>query len=203
MPVPTLTEIAAHLGISIPRAHQLKAKGMPINTLKAALLWRESTAKKREATNKKRAAAIVQGRAGRPRKIVRNKPANTDDSLKDSLTDAITIERDAFEAYQDAKMARSPDMSARLSEFNKALQGRQNAERLYREENQVRNLLVPKTTITELCRRCMDTVLRRLKKLPGEQGPQCNPQDPLMAVRILEREVNEIITAGHAALGTL
>jgi len=49
----------------------------------------------------------------------------------------------------------------------------------------------------------MEPVLRRLKKIPAEVGPQVNPQDALTAVKILEGEVNAVIAIGRKALDAL
>lgn len=205
MPAPTHKQIADHLGISRVRVIQLRDAGMPTNTLKAAKLWRAGQAKKREATNAKSKGAnlplTVPTIRGRPMKVP--KPSKTGDSLLDALNNTVTVADAAFKAYHYAMTKGLSTQSARLSEHNKAIDGRLRAEKAYREEQERRNLLVPKGVITDMCRRCMESVLRRLRKLPNEQGPQCNPQEPLMAVRILEREVNEIIAAGQSALATL
>jgi len=138
---------------------------------------------------------------GRPQN--QRKPVRTKDSLADALSNAILANEGAFEDYEFARVNKLGTRSVRLSEFNKSLDGRLKAERAYREEMEIRGVLVPKQQIVEMARRCMETVLRRLNKLPQEQGPQCNPQEPLMAVKILEREVDEIKAAGQIALNDL
>ncbi len=77
------------------------------------------------------------------------------------------------------------------------------AETSYREEMERRGLLVDKGAIIELTRRVMDSVQRRLKKLPQERGPECSPENPLVAVGILETEVNSIIETGRKALDAI
>jgi len=198
--MPSLSEIAKHIGVSKPRAGQLKQQGMPTNTLRAAKLWRDRQQRKREATNAK-TANVQKGKRGRPRNI--SKPSDTGDTLEDSLRDAITVAKDAFIAYQDALRSESSSTSARLSEFNKALRGRQDAERLYREELERRGVLVNKGVMSDKIRRCMEAMIRRLRKLPTEGGPQCNEQDPIKAVRILQTMVDEILIAGQEALRDL
>lgn len=206
MPAPSIRQLAAHLGISKAMVGKLRDKGgMPTNSLRAAKLWRESQNKQRAATSAKKdekckSAAEPKFR-GRP--IKPPKPSKTGDSLLDALSNTIVVADAAFKAYHHAMSKGLSTQTVRLSEHSKAIDARLKAEKAYREEMERRGLLVPKSQITDLCRRCMDTVLRRLKKLPTEQGPQCNPQEPLMAVRILEREVNEILSAGQKALATL
>jgi hypothetical protein len=170
---------------------------MPSDSVQAAVKWRENRGLKREPTNG-RSAKVQSKKKGRRRTL--SKPSNTGDGLKDSLGDAVTVSKDAFVAYQDALRAESASTSSRLSEFNKALQGRLLAERMYREELQARGILVPRTEIVESCRRAMDAMLRRLKKMPGETGPQCAGREPLEIVAILQRTVNEIMQAGQKAM---
>ena len=196
-PMPSLSEIGKHLGVTRQMVAKLKKRGMPINSLKAAARWRGEQQLKRVASNAKTAEMRTTGK-GRPPKP--KKPSNTGDSLLDALNNTITVADDAFMAYQRAVAGNLSTQSARLSEHNKAVEARLKAEKLYREELERRNILVPKAVILESCRRCLDAVLRRLKKLPMEQGPQCNPQEPLMATTILEREINEIIAVGQKAL---
>jgi hypothetical protein len=119
------------------------------------------------------------------------------------LHNAIAAADDAFGDYQAARLAHSMEKSSALSIHNKALDQRFKAEKAYREEQERRNILVPRQEIIEICRRAMDQVLRALRKLPTETGPQCNPTDALLARSILEREVNKIISIGHKALTEL
>lgn len=93
--------------------------------------------------------------------------------------------------------------SAALSMHNHALDQRFKAEKAYREEQERRNILVPKQEATELCRRSMEAMLRPLKKLATETGPQCANKDALLIVKILERKIAEIIATGRKALHDL
>ncbi len=198
--MPALSKIAKHLGVSKTRAVQLKQEGMPVNTLRAAKLWRDKQEKKRAATNAK-TANLQSAARGRP--VKPQAPSKTGDSLRDALENTIMCADAAFKAYQKAVSQNLSTQSVRLSEHNKAIDARLKAEKMYREEMERRGVLVLKSTITDMCRRCMDTVLRRLRKLPSEAGPQCNQHEPLMAVKILEREVNEIIASGQKALNDI
>ena len=74
------------------------------------------------------------------------------------------------------------------------------AEKLAREEMERREVLVNKYDASALVRRLVDAVLRRLRRLPDEYGPQCNPQEPVMAYNILQGAVNEVLLAGQEAI---
>lgn len=198
--MPSVRETAKHLGLSKSRIDQLKHEGMPMTNLRASKLWWDRRQKSREPTNAKESQR-PEGRRGRPRAV--SQPADTGDSLEDSLRDATAVSKDAFRAYQDALSREARTTSVRLSEFNKALRGRQDAERLYREELERRGILVNKQVMSDKIRRCMEPMIRRLRKLPSEGGPQCNEQDPLRAVTILQQMVDEILVAGQEGLRDL
>ena len=51
--------------------------------------------------------------------------------------------------------------------------------------------------------RLLDAVLKRLRRLPDETGPQCNPQNPLMGYEVLKRAVDAVLEAGLNALRDL
>lgn len=196
--MPSLAKMANHLGISKPRVVQLKKEGMPMSSFEAADKWRKQRELRRAPTNSKFAVGEKEAKAKKNAKV--RKLKSSGDSLYDALQAAILVHEGAFEDYELARLDSSGSRSARLSEHNKALEARLKAEEAYRKESERRGILVPKAEIIEMARRCIDAVLRRLRKLPQEQGPQCNPSEPLMAVKILEREVGEIISAGQRAL---
>jgi hypothetical protein len=197
--MPSLVKMAEHLGITKTRVCQLKKRGMPMSSFKAADKWREKEELKRTPTNNCKNAAVVKEKELK-KKMDFASPSRSGDSLLDALNNSIAVADAAFEDYQLARQNPELNRSARLSEHNKAIDARLKAEEAYRKEQERRGILVPKAEITEMVRRCIDAVLRRLRKLPQEQGPQCNPSEPLMAVKILEREVNDIIASGQRAL---
>lgn len=199
MPIST-RQLAKHMGISQSRAVQLKQQGCPMNSLRAATLWRKARIQKRAPTNGKISSPNLDSKRGRPRNPV--KPSDSGDGLLDALNDSKAVRRMAFEKYQDAVTANNSDISARLSEHSKATEAYIKAEKSYREEQERRGILVPQQEVIEKCRHAMDQVLRGLKKLPNESGPQCNPTNPLLAKNVLDRAVNQIIaTVFNASKG--
>ena len=204
--MPSTYEIAAHLGVSQARVVQLIGLGMPKNSLKAADRWRaERGTGKRAATNSKTSKFADEPdepkTMGRPKSA--KQPSRTGDSLLDALLNSIAVADGAFEDYEYARIHRLGTRSVRLSEHNKAIDSRLKAEKAYREELERRRLIVPIQEAMDVCRRTMEPVLRRLKKIPAEVGPQVNPQDALTAVKILEGEVNAVIAIGRKALDAL
>ena len=191
--------IAAHWGISQPSVAAHVKRGCPTNSLRAADVWREQN-RRRKATAGK-AAEPSKGK-GRPKK-----PAQlheTGDTLLDALNATIVIQKEAFRMVTEAMAGKDiGNISPLLSVHTKSVESRLNAETAYRVELERRGVLVNKQEITERCRHGLDTVLRRVNKLPSESGPQCNRENPMMAVTILQRAVDEIKSAVQSALGDL
>jgi hypothetical protein len=115
-------------------------------------------------------------------------------SLEDALLHAIQLENEAFrsanEAIFDGQDAR---IQIRLAIHNKAQENRIKIEAMIREELKAREQLIPFEQATEIFRRGLDVILRRLKRFPQEKAPACNPQNPLHALGVLEGSVDDII----------
>lgn len=195
-------DLVKHFKLSRTRVRDLIAEGCPRTSFKAADAWRKQRTPKRVPTQ---AGLNENGRdeklKGKPE--IPPDPSKTGDSLLDALTNAIIVSDCAFADFQSARVNKLASRSARLSEHNKALEARLKTEKAYREEMERRKLLIPIIEATDMCRRAIESVLRRLKKLPDEQGPQCNPQNPLLARQILQAEVNTIMAVGKKVLDVL
>ena len=202
--MPTQQEIAKAWGTSRPYVAMCKKQGCPTHTIAAATKWREANASKRVSPTAKAPVAEKPAKgkkAGRPKAAVA--PSNTGDSLLDALNNTVATADMAFMAYKDALLSESPTSAARLSDHSKATQAMLQCNKFYREEQERRSNLVPKQVIIEGCRKAMEVVLRMLNKLPSEQGPQCNPENPIMAMKVLQRKVDEIKVATQAAISTM
>jgi len=196
-------EIGEHLGLSKPRVCQLAKLGMPVHSLASAERWRQTNTVSRAPTNgKPKRIAPKKTRLHRQRKH-----ANlqfTGDSLLDALNASIYVREAAFNLVQEAMNAGDiPAISPLISIHTHSLMLYFKAESAYRAELERRGVLVNKHEITEHCRKMLDAVLKRLKRLPHESGPQCNPGEPLMAFTILQRAVEDVIAVGRNVLQEL
>lgn len=200
MKPPTITAIAKHLGITQGRASQLKKEGLPVNSLRAAKLWKENRAARRTPTNAS-TAKLHPSRKGRPKNPA--KLSKTGDSLADILANTIATAEVAFESYHGEVVRGGSNQSILLSNHTKAAEAVARLERMVREEQERRNILVPRAAIVDSCRRALNVMLRRLRKLPDETGPQCEGRDALQIVTILQRAVDEVLLAGQQAMNEL
>lgn len=131
------------------------------------------------------------------------KLAKTGDSLRDALENAIAVADAAYVNFQNAMAGDSMAQGPALSLHNHAIDQRFKAETAYREEQERRGILVSKQEITELCRSTMEAMLRPLKKLASECGPQCVGKDAILIIKIIERKVADIIASGRKAMEDL
>ena len=201
--MPSYRVLADNLGVSRPRICQLVKLGLPTHSIQAALRWRESRPPMRAATNGKAGNWVVPLADLRRRK--RRTPSDTGNSLQDALATSIFANNAAFELFEEAK-ARG-DEDGRLGYYMRiylsTTMTRMKAERMGREEMERRKVLVNRHYIVECCRRCLEAVIRRLRRLPDETGPQCNPQNPVMGYEVLKRAVDAVLEAGQNALRDL
>lgn len=203
------------LGVTREHARVLVLNGCPQTSEEDVLAWRENNPPRRAATNgnsrdqkAKKVAPTQRQKSDRAKKGSTEKPPEkpklkqpvippkTGDSLQDALNNAVHVADRAYEEYLFASENRLSTMPLRLSEHSKALDARLKAEKAFREEQERRGNLVNKSQILEVSRKGIEAMLRRLKRLAQEAGPQCNPENPLLATRILDREVRSIIAAG-------
>jgi hypothetical protein len=117
------------------------------------------------------------------------KLVETGDSLLDGLNGAILASNYALERFLEASANNPITAGARLTEYTRALTMRFTAETTYRKEQERRNVLVDKSKIMQVCRMAIEAVKRRAQRIPNETGPQCNPDNPLLATKVLEREM--------------
>jgi len=218
-------EIGRILGLTREQARVLVLKGCPRTTEAEVVAWREANPPRRAPTNGRFRGAgkkavvgkVVKSRRQQvdagvvvPEKAVVGKklkmpkiPPKTGDSLKDALNNAVFVADRAFEEYLVACENKLSTIPLRLSEHSKALDARLKAERAYREEMERRGVLAEKGKILDAARGAIEEVLRRLNRLPEEAGQQCNPDNPMLATKILEREVKSLILAGKKHLDGL
>lgn len=201
--MPSYAELAKHLQVSKPRICQLRKMGMPVGSLAAAEQWRRTNTVSRAPTNGQR--MLVTAPQRKPRRL--RKSANlqsTGDSQLDALNRINSTREAAFELFEDAKNTGNiAAISPLIALHSRIVMTYFRAESAYRAELERRGVLVNVHVITEKVRRCMEAVLKRLKRLPHESGPQCNPQDAMLAFNVLQRAVDDILLTGQQALRDL
>jgi len=185
---------------------------VPRDTFENARLWRQAHASKRPPVHSGQIAKIAQeldddspqARASR-REYLKDKPNGTippSEDLQDALLHAIELENEAYRLARDAMVEeKEGKIQVRLAIHNKAQENRVKIETMIREELAARETLIPFDRATEIFRRGLDVILRRLKRFPQEKASACNPQNPFHALGILETGIDSIITEVQGQYG--
>jgi len=190
-------DIARDWGVSRAYVSKCKAKGCPTDSLEAARAWRSENAKYGVGYRSKAAPSdapppTTPAAASSSPEPVRSLNLT---SLKDSLNAAIQVEQEAHRLVADAQRncEKTSILEARIRAYNNARDGRFNAERAFREEMERQNVLVPLDEAKALGRKGYDVMIPALRAVGSRIAPDCNPQDPLLAKRLIDAEIEAII----------
>jgi len=210
--MPTKADIARDWGTSPEYVIKCVKKGCPTDSFENARDWRKAHASSRPPTSPVQIARQLaeEKDADSPaarksqKKYFQNKPNGfrvpAENSLDDTLRKAITASDEAFRLLAEAMLEeKDSKISVRLTVFNKAQEGLFKAETAYREEMERRRVLIPLSEAKDLFRRGYDIILSRLRCLPQNVAPRCNPANPHLAIAILEIECVEIIADARRA----
>ena len=191
-------------------AHSYVAKcvknGCPTDSLEIARAWRKLHASKRATTSPKQLAKLViqeknddspEAREHR-KEYLKDRPEGTrfptDTPLEDALLNARQAAAEAWRLLSESMTADQDDLiGVRLSVHNKALEALFKVESAYREELERRRMLIPLGEAMDIARRGYEVILQRLKALPQNVAPRCNPADPHIAMTMLESECTAIL----------
>jgi len=214
--MPTKADIARDWGTSPEYVIKCVKKGCPTDSFENARDWRKAHASSRPPTSPvqiaRQLAEEKDADSPAPRKSQKKYFQNkrngfrvpAENSLDDALRKAITASDEAFRLLAEAMLEdKDSKISVRLTVFNKAQEGLFKAETAYREELERRRILIPLAEAQDLTRRGYDIILSRLRCLPQNVAPRCNPANPHLAIAILETECAEIIADARQAYATV
>jgi hypothetical protein len=212
MPNLTLAEIANDWGVSKPYVHKCIKRGCPVDSFENARLWREAYASSKAPTNSQRIARQLgekekeassepnrreNGNSGAKKNRQPNAPA---DPFAHALDSTLQAQEEAWRLLQEAMIeGRDSKIMVRLTVHTRAVEARIRAEVQHREELERQRVLIPLSEAKDLFRRGYDIILSRLRRLPQNVAPRCNPANPHLAIAILETECAEIIADARRA----
>lgn len=210
--MPTQVQIAKRWGVSAVRVFQLVKEGCPTSSYAAADKWRVARGALRPPTNAKTPEPKkpvpksksksklskrmeVEPPPPEPRKKRAFDPApeKTGDTITDTLNQIVYLTDRSNDNVIAAMEADSPSQNARMIEYCRMVEAKMKVEKTCREELVRRGTLVNQHDILATCRAALESVMKRLRRVAIELGPQCNPTDALMATKVLEREMESIM----------
>ena len=172
--MPSQTEIAEALGLTRQRVSILVKKGMPIDSVEAAISWRQS---QEDARVRKAPIATAQ---------------LDDGTLADTIAEHRSLVGRARGVWQAAMESGDTNQAKYQSAYNASLKSLINLE-----EEQERRLILAKDYISakeasEAMRQITSEVVNRLDKLALDVAEGCNPENPAKAVKVLEAWVRKV-----------
>ena len=172
--MPSQTEIADALGLTRQRVSILVKKGMPIDSVEAAIAWRQA-----QDDARVRRAPIA--------------PAQLDDgTLADTIAEHRSLVTRARGVWLASMEGGDPNQGKYMTAYNHALK-----TQVALEKEQERRLILTKDYIsskeaTEAMRELAAMVVNRLDKLALDVAEACNPENPAKAVKALEAWVRRV-----------
>ena len=172
--MPSQTDIADALGLTRQRVSVLVKKGMPVNSVDAAVAWRQAQ------------------EDGRTRPAPKAAPAQLDDgTLTDTISEHRTLVGRARGVWLAAMEQGDPNQGKYQTAYNQSLK-----TLVALEEEQERRLILAKEYIsskeaTEAMRQMTGEVVNRLDKLALDVAEACNPENPAKAVKAIETWVRK------------
>jgi DNA-binding transcriptional regulator LsrR (DeoR family) len=172
--MPSQTDIADALGLTRQRVSVLVKKGMPIDSVEAAVAWRQA-----QDDARVRRAPIAA-------------PAQLDDgTLADTIAEHRRLVGRARGVWLGAMDSGDPNQGKYQTAYNQSLKTLVNLE-----EEQERRLILAKEYISskeasEAMRQMTGEVVNRLDKLALDVAESCNPENPAKAVKAIEAWVRK------------
>lgn len=203
----TPTEIAKDWGCSRAYASKKIKAGCPTDSLESARAWRVEHSTYGVGYRSKGGAGVAASPtdppAGASSSQGKPPPRAKDTSpteLRDlsridaSLLAAIEVEQQAHRLVIEAQKARTDAiLSVRIAAYSKAQANRLEAEERVQKHLLAQRILVPFTEAKAEARKGYDAIIPQLRALSKNAGPLCNPENPLRATQILERQIEAII----------
>lgn len=207
------SDLARAWDVSRAYVSKLVKRGCPLTSVEAATQWRVDNAKYGVGYRSKKGAGTLE-KASLDKDKVRDSSkkekkgedaASGDseglgdgvdrvlDSLQASLRGAISVEEASLKLVDTAMLNGGKNLESLIRAYNHARDGRMDSEKRVREELQLREVLVPMAVAKKIGRRGYDAILPLLRALPKVAAPLVNPEDPVGAAAILQREVEGII----------
>ena len=206
----TAAAIAREWGTSRAYVSKCIAKGCPTNSLEAAAAWRAAKAVYGVGYRSKSAKALAPLPAALASAVDAAAAAANSQSdappLKDlstvdqSLRAAIEVEQEAYRLAMEAhKLQNDALLAVRIQSYNKARDGRLDAERLVTEYLEKLGQLVSIDEAKAIIQRAWGPHLNRLRALAKRAALKVNPADDVRAEKVLVDEIEAVIAETRQA----
>jgi hypothetical protein len=179
----TNKQIAEHFGFTASRAAALVAQGMPVTSLEEAEAWRQ--------------ARLLRGIRGGIE--VRSAPTvdpgliNPDDSFEQTVERHRELKEAARQTYIVARDAGDPSAPKHYTTYQNILKTLVTIEREALARRIEAKELIKTQTAVDKFGRVMGEVKGDLLGLPVQIASQCNPNNPGLALKVIDAKLNELM----------
>ncbi len=190
-------DIARDWGTSRAYVSKCIAKGCPSDSLKAARQWRTANARYGVGYRSKKpepAPARPTESLAPPPPSYAAAPTRDLSTMDESLKAAVEMEQEAYRLAMEAHRDRNDDLlSVRIQSYNKARDGRLEAEKMVLELLEKKGRLVGFDVAKAVIRKAWQPLLNRLRAIPKRAAVKVNPADDVRAEEVLCDEIERAI----------
>jgi len=199
--MPSIRQIALDWDCGRSYVQRCVKRGCPIESFEAARLWRQAN-QQRSCNPAKQAGQnpTPQTEEVTPQKVSnwRQIPEELGDDFVLGTKEAVRQSwRYLREALIEGKVQK---IGAWMALHSRAVEANVKAEAMVREEMERQKVLIPMSEAQTRVRKVVGVIVSRLKSLPANAGPRCNPINPDLAMTILEDECSSILKDARQAL---
>ena len=194
-------EVARAWGTSRAYVSKCVKRGCPLDSQEAANAWRVENSRYGVGY---RSRGANEAADEHPPKTPRVRRSGRVSTIEQSLEGAIRVEAEALRLVTEAQRDGYDNLiSVRIAAYNKARDGRMEAEKAVLEYKEREKILVPWDAVVERVRKLLVPLLVRFRTVGRRAGPQANPLDSLHAELVVNGEVEAAIAEVRPQLETI
>jgi hypothetical protein len=199
--MPTISELARNLGFSCQYMQRCVKAGCPTDTFDNARLW--FGAHRQHPKKEPKSPISTEELAHKYARQYADDPKVQEElaELFKTLIHSAIASEEAFRNLEEAFIERKTSkISTWLNLHSKSVEDRVKAERMVREEQERRGILIPLAVAQDMARRSLGVIIARLRNLPQNAGARCNPANAHQAMGILEAECEGLLADARRAI---
>lgn len=170
------TDVAAKLGVTKQAVNKFIRRGMPLGSMEEALAWYNSNAARRAPTDEKRISELG------------------DDEFDKMVEQHASLKDEAYRAYSEDLQARDPNQSKSYATYDKLLKTSVFLERERQARLIASGQLIKATDAQEAMGKVLLSVRNELTQMAAKVAKDANPDNPRVAYKSIEDEVNRILS---------
>jgi hypothetical protein len=182
----TTKALAAALGVSVQRVGVLRREGMPMDSVEAAVAWREAKAAERSASAP----------------VPTEQTSLDDGTIQQRIFRQNILVSRARDVWQAAMETGDRDQAKYHTQYNQATAKLIDLEAEAERRSLMAREYIKSSEAKEAMLHLTGEWIEMMERMPSECGEACNPNDPPKAIAVLQayvRKVREKLSGGGAS----